>query len=122
MADVLLQSLIFLLQPPKLTPAGLRAPFSCGPLSCRAGFTGPPYSFRWSGRTQSTASLLREKMIPPTDIWGAPVGRLTRGPTKLTRTKGFVNLVIINDSSCSDRTMSIQWLRLLESFVDVYNN
>ena len=32
------------------------------------------------------------------------------GPTKLTRTKGFVNLVNINDSSCSDRTMSIQRL------------
>ena len=30
------------------------------------------------------------------------------GPTKLTRTKGFVNVVNINDSSCSDRTMSIQ--------------
>ena len=30
------------------------------------------------------------------------------GPTKLTRTKGFVNLVNINDSSFSDRTMSIQ--------------
>ena len=30
------------------------------------------------------------------------------GPTKLRRTKGFVNLVNINDSSCSDRTMSIQ--------------
>ena len=31
----------------------------------------------------------------------------SRGPTKLTRTKGFVNLVNINDSSCSDHTMSI---------------
>ena len=31
-ADVLLQSLIFLLQPPKLAPAGLPAPSSCGPL------------------------------------------------------------------------------------------
>ena len=30
------------------------------------------------------------------------------GPTKLTRTKGFVNLVNINNSSCSDRTISIQ--------------
>ena len=30
------------------------------------------------------------------------------GPTKLKRTKGFVNLVNINDSSCNDRTMSIQ--------------
>ena len=47
-------------------------------------------------------------MIPPIDIWGAPVGRLTCGPTKLTRTEGFLNLVNINDSSCSDRTMSIQ--------------
>ena len=49
-----------------------------------------------------------QKMIPPPDIWGAPFRRLTCGPTKLTRTKGFVNLVNINDSSCSDRTMSIQ--------------
>ena len=47
-------------------------------------------------------------MIPPPDIWGAPFRRLTCGPTKLTRTKGFVNLVNINDSSCSDRMMSIQ--------------
>ena len=30
-----------------------------------------------------------KKMIPPTDIWGAPVGRLTCGPTKLTRTQGL---------------------------------
>ena len=30
---------------------------------------------------------------------------LSCGPTKLTRTKGFVNLVNVNDSSCSDRTM-----------------
>ena len=49
-----------------------------------------------------------QKMIPPPDIWGAPFRRLTCGPTKLTRTKGFVNLDNINYSSCSDRTMSIQ--------------
>ena len=30
------------------------------------------------------------------------------GPTKLTRTDGFANLVNINDSSYSDRTMTIQ--------------
>jgi len=181
-ADVLLQSLIFLLQPPKPAPAGLPAPSSCGRLWCRVGCTGPPYSLRWPGhpsthphlllfsddgnltpqpnystivlssawastvvsspapgrpiprphrrpphwgsrrgvlniqqmtaigigmyvemlivgtpmvhgRTQATASLLRKKMIPPTDIWGTPVRRLTYGPTKLTRTQGFVNLV-----------------------------
>ena len=33
---------------------------------------------------------------------------LTCGPTKLTGTEGFVNLVNMNDSSSSDRTMSIQ--------------
>ena len=48
-------------------------------------------------------------MIPPPDIWGAPFQKLTYGPTKLTRTKGFVNLVNMNVSSSSDRTMSIQW-------------
>ena len=35
-------------------------------------------------------------------------GRLTCGPTKLTGTECFVNLVNMNDSSSSDRTMSIQ--------------
>ena len=49
-----------------------------------------------------------QKMVPPPDIWGAPFQRLTCGPTKLERTKGFVNLVNINVSSFSDRTMSIQ--------------
>ena len=49
-----------------------------------------------------------QKMIPPPDICGAPFRRLTCGPTKLTGTKGFVNLVNLNDSSCSDCTMSIQ--------------
>ena len=36
-------------------------------------------------------------MIPPPDIWGAPFRRLACGPTKLERTKGFVNLVNINE-------------------------
>ena len=36
-------------------------------------------------------------------------GRMTCGPTKLTGTEGFVNLVNMNDSSSSDRMMSIQW-------------
>ena len=34
-------------------------------------------------------------------------GKLTCGPTKLTGTEGFVNLVNMHDSSSSDRTMSI---------------
>ena len=35
-------------------------------------------------------------------------GRLTCGPTKLTGMEGFVNLVNMNDSSSSYRTMFIQ--------------
>ena len=35
-------------------------------------------------------------------------GWLTCGPTKLTRTEGFFNLVNMHDSSSSDHTMSIQ--------------
>ena len=52
----------------------------------------------------------RPKNDSSRDIWGTPFQRLTCGPTKLARTKGFVNLVKINDSSCSDRTLSIQRL------------
>ena len=32
-----------------------------------------------------------KKMITPTDIWGTPVGRLTCGPTMLTRTQGLLS-------------------------------
>ena len=63
----------------KAAPAGPPATASHGRLCCSAGLSAPYYTHRWPGRTQSTASLLRKKMIPPTDIWGAPVGRLTCG-------------------------------------------
>ena len=43
-AAVLLQSLLFLLQPLKIPPARLPAPSSCGRLCCRASRTAPPYS------------------------------------------------------------------------------
>ena len=46
-AVVLLQSLLFLLQPLKQAPAGLPAPSSHGRLCCRAGLTAPSYSHRW---------------------------------------------------------------------------
>ena len=51
-----------------------------------------------------------QKMIPPPDIWGASFRKLTYGPTKLTRTKGYVNLVNMNDSSSCYHTMFIQRL------------
>ena len=44
---LLLQSLLFLLQSLKQTPAGLPAPSSRGWLCCRAGFISPPYSHCW---------------------------------------------------------------------------
>ena len=44
MAVVLLQSLLFMLQPLKQVPAGLPAPSSRGRLCYRAGLTAPPYS------------------------------------------------------------------------------
>jgi hypothetical protein len=48
-AVLLLQSLIFLLQPPKPAPPGPPAPASHGRLCCRVGLTAPPYSHGWPG-------------------------------------------------------------------------
>ena len=48
-AVLLLQSLIFLLQPPKPVPAGPPSPASRGRLCCHVGLTAPPYSHRWPG-------------------------------------------------------------------------
>ena len=48
-ADMLLQSLIFLLQPPKPAPGVPRAPASHSRLRCGRGLTAPYYSHRWLG-------------------------------------------------------------------------
>ena len=55
-------------------------------------------------RTQGSASLLRTKKMNTPLLAGTQYS----GPTKLTGTEGFVNLVNMHDSSSSDRTMSIQ--------------
>jgi hypothetical protein len=55
---LLLQSLIFLLQPPKPAPAGPPAPASHGQLCCRAGLTAPSYSHRWPGHPSTHPHLL----------------------------------------------------------------
>ena len=57
-AVVLLQSLLFMLQPLKQAPAGLPAPSSRGRLCCRAGLTAPPYSHRWPSHPSTHPHLL----------------------------------------------------------------
>ena len=75
---------------------------------------GPPYFVkkmfpRLSARTHRKCLLITHKKMNTPRLAGTHLGgRLTCGHTKLTGTKGFVNLVNMNDSSSSDRTMSIQ--------------
>ena len=55
-------------------------------------------------RPTGSASILRTQKMNTPRLAGTHLGgRLTCGPTKLTGTKGFVNLVNMNDSSSSDR-------------------
>ena len=56
MAVVLLQPLVFLLQPPKAAPVVPHAPASCGWLCCRGGLTAPYYSHCWPGPAATAAS------------------------------------------------------------------
>ena len=90
-AVVLLQSLLFLLQPLKQAPAGLPAPSS--PRPALTSRTHQLYL-----RTQGSASLLRTKKMNTPLLAGTQYsGRLTCGPTKLMGTEGFVNLVNMYD-------------------------
>ena len=72
-AFMLLQSLIFLLQLPKLAPARLPAPSFRGWPCYRTGLTvtGPPYTHRWPGHPSSHPHLLlffrRRQPHPATD-------------------------------------------------------
>src|SRR3954469_11318014 len=96
-----------------------------GRLCCRAGLTAPLYSHRWPSQKNVTVAdssdpppissharkcllITHKKMSTPLLAGTQYSGRLTCGPTKLTGTEGFVNLVNMHDSSSSDRTMSIQ--------------
>ena len=57
-AVVLLQSLLFMLQPLKQAPVGLPAPSSRGRLCCRAGLTAPSFSHRWPSHPSTHPHLL----------------------------------------------------------------
>ena len=61
---VLLQPLVFLLQPPKVAPVMPPAPASRGRLGCRGGLTVPYYSHRWPGRQPHTAAELVNPRTP----------------------------------------------------------
>ncbi len=55
---MLLQPLVFLLQPPKPASVVPLAPASRGRLRCGGGLTTPYYSHRWPGRSASSTSGL----------------------------------------------------------------
>ena len=97
--------------PPDRPPVFRKKTF---PPDCWDPQDGPPYfAKKRSPRCQlgptGSASLLRTKNEYPLLAGTHLGGRLTCGPTKLTGTEAFVNFSqYMNDSSSSDRTMSIQ--------------
>ena len=61
-----------------------------------------------SSHARKCLLITHKKMNTPPFAGTQYSGSLTCGPTKLTGTEGFVNLVNMHDSSSSDHTMSIQ--------------
>src|SRR4051812_18024679 len=79
MVVVLIQPLVFLLQPPKAAPVVPLAPASRGRLCCRGGLTAPYYSHRWPGPAAMAASHC-SRISQPTysSSRGHPLPRLSR--------------------------------------------
>ena len=78
---MLLQPLVFLLQPPKAAPVVPHAPASRGRLCCRGGLTAPYYSHRWLGPA-ATAASHRSRTSEPSysSPCGLPLSHLPRLP------------------------------------------
>ena len=76
---MLLQPLVFLLQPPKAASVVPHAPASRGRLCCRGGLTAPYYSHRWPG-LGATAASHRSRTSEPSysSPRGLPLPRLPR--------------------------------------------
>ena len=89
---MLLQPLVFLLQPPKAAPVVPHAPASRGRLCCRRGLTAPYYSHRWPGPA-ATAASHRSRTSEPSysSPRGLPLPRLPR-----LRVVPFLGLAIIH--------------------------
>ena len=87
-----LQSLIFLLQPPKATPVVPHAPASHGGLCCCGGLTAPYYSHRWPGPAAAAASH-RSRTDEPSysSPRGLPLPRLPR-----LRVVPFLGLTVVH--------------------------
>ena len=92
MAVVLLQPLVFLLQPPKAAPVVPPAPASRGRLCCRGGLTAPYYSHRWPGPVATAASHHSRTSEPSySSPRGRPLPRLPR-----LRVVPFLGLVVVH--------------------------
>src|SRR3954463_12972035 len=92
MAVVLLQPLVFLLQPPKAAPVVPPAPASRGWLCCRGGLTAPYYSHRWPGPAATTASHRNRTSEPSySSPRGHPLPRLHR-----LRVVPFLGLAVVH--------------------------
>ena len=91
-ALVLLQPLVFLLQPPKAAPVVPHAPASRGRLCCRGGLTAPYYSHRWPSPA-ATAASHRSRTSEPSysSPRGLPLPRLPQ-----LRVVPFLGLVVVH--------------------------
>ena len=92
---MLLQPLVFLLQPPKAAPVVPHAPASRGRLCCRGGLTAPYYSHRWPGPA-ATAASHRSRTSEPSysSPRGLPLLRLPR-----LRVVPFLGLAVIQTTA-----------------------
>ena len=102
MAVVLLQPLVFLLQPPKPASVVPRAPASHGRLRCGRGLTAPYYSHRWPGHPSThphpllfcgDGSLTPQRTSEPSysSPCGLPLPRLPR-----LRVVPFLGLAVVH--------------------------
>ena len=89
---MLLQPLVFLLQPPKAASVVPHAPASHGRLCCRGGLTAPYYSHRWPGPA-ATAASHRSRTSEPSysSPRGLPLPRLPR-----LRIVPFLGLAVVH--------------------------
>ena len=90
MVVVLLQPLVFLLQPPKPALVVPHAPTSRGRLRCGGGLTAPYYSHRWPGHP-STHSHPSTAVASPPPGHSLPGSR--RRPSRWCSWHGVVNVV-----------------------------